>query len=185
MAHERSVGLLRIRVLHGIDLAIRDICSSDPYVVITMGNNQKVKTRIIKRNINPEWNDELTLSITNPHLPIKLTVFDFDRFSGDDEMGDADIDIKPYLECLSMGIEDLPIGMAVRKVQPDGKNCLADESKGGLGRERKDGPGYGVEVEECREGIGSDSDRVDRYSSILEGQGFAVLEMINNMGSTT
>ncbi|GAB2225093.1 hypothetical protein Droror1_Dr00005879 [Drosera rotundifolia] len=129
MAHERSVGLLRIRVQRGIDLAIRDICSSDPYVVITMGNNQKVKTRIIKRNINPEWNDELTLSVTNPHLPIKLTVFDFDRFSGDDEMGDADIDIKPYLECLSMGIEDLPIGTAVRKVQPDGRNYLADESK--------------------------------------------------------
>ncbi|GAB2267645.1 hypothetical protein Dimus_002627 [Dionaea muscipula] len=126
---QRSAGLLRIRVQKGIDLAIRDICSSDPYVVITMGEQQKLKTRVIKRNCNPEWNDELTLSVTNPHLPIKLTVFDRDTFSGDDEMGDADIDIKPYLECLALDIKDLPHGTAVRKIQPGVNNCLADESK--------------------------------------------------------
>lgn len=32
------MGLLRIRVQRGINLAVRDTRSSDPYVVITMGN---------------------------------------------------------------------------------------------------------------------------------------------------
>ncbi|GMH16280.1 hypothetical protein Nepgr_018121 [Nepenthes gracilis] len=125
---QRLAGLLKIRVRRGIGLAIRDICSSDPYVVVTMGE-QKLKTRVIKKNCNPEWNDELTLTVTNPNLPIKLTVFDRDRFSDDDPMGEAEIDIKPYLECVSMDLQDLPPGTAVKKIQPSRDNCLADESK--------------------------------------------------------
>jgi hypothetical protein len=31
------VGLLRVRVLRGVNLAIRDLRSSDPYIVIRMG----------------------------------------------------------------------------------------------------------------------------------------------------
>jgi hypothetical protein len=34
---ENLLGLLRIHVTRGIDLAIRDIRSSDPYVVVKMG----------------------------------------------------------------------------------------------------------------------------------------------------
>lgn len=43
-------------------------------------------------------------------------------------MGDADIDIKPYLQCVKMGLKDLPDGHVVKSVQPDRTNCLAEES---------------------------------------------------------
>ena len=33
---------------------------------------QKLKTHVIKHSVNPEWNDDLTLSVTDPNLPIKL-----------------------------------------------------------------------------------------------------------------
>jgi len=33
---------------------------------------QKLKTRVVKHSVNPEWNDDLTLSVTDPNLPIKL-----------------------------------------------------------------------------------------------------------------
>ena len=33
---------------------------------------QKLKTRVVKNNCNPEWNDELTLSITDVNVPITL-----------------------------------------------------------------------------------------------------------------
>ena len=33
---------------------------------------QKLKTRVIKKDVNPEWNEDLTLSITDPSHPIKL-----------------------------------------------------------------------------------------------------------------
>lgn len=55
-------------------------------------------------------------------------VFDRDTFTVDDKMGDAEIDIKPYVECLRMGSEKLPNGSVVNKVQPSGTNCLAEES---------------------------------------------------------
>ncbi|KAJ8437834.1 hypothetical protein Cgig2_000388 [Carnegiea gigantea] len=122
------LGALKITVKRGIDLIVCDTFSSDPYVVITMGR-QKLKTRVIKKNCNPEWNDVLTLSVVDPNLPIKLTVFDKDTFTEDDRMGEAVIDIEPYLECLQLGLQDLPIGTAVKKVQPNDHNCLADESK--------------------------------------------------------
>lgn len=33
---------------------------------------QKLKTRVMKKNVNPDWNEDLTLSISDPNLPIKL-----------------------------------------------------------------------------------------------------------------
>lgn len=33
---------------------------------------QKLKTRVVKKNTNPEWNDELTLSIADPGLPVQV-----------------------------------------------------------------------------------------------------------------
>ncbi|WCJ33570.1 Calcium-dependent lipid-binding (CaLB domain) family protein [Euphorbia peplus] len=124
---ENVLGLLRIRVLRGINLAIRDLGSSDPYVIITMGN-QSLKTRVVKKNCNPEWNEELTLSISDTNAQIKLEVFDRDTFTGDDKMGDADIDIKPYIASLKMGLKNLPNGCVVSRVQPRSNNCIASES---------------------------------------------------------
>lgn len=33
---------------------------------------QKLKTKVVNKNLNPEWNDDLTLSISDPHAPIQL-----------------------------------------------------------------------------------------------------------------
>ncbi|KAF6144587.1 hypothetical protein GIB67_006079 [Kingdonia uniflora] len=121
------LGLLRVRVCKGINLAVRDISSSDPYVVIKMGK-QKLKTRVMKKNVNPEWNEDLTLSVADPNLPIKLIVYDKDTFSLDDKMGDADFDIKPFLEAVKMHLTDLPSGTTITRVTPCRQNCLAEES---------------------------------------------------------
>lgn len=124
---ENLLGLLRVRVKRGINLAVRDVRSSDPYAVIKMGK-QKLKTRVMKKNVNPEWNEDLTLSISDPNLPIKLTVYDHDTFSKDDKMGDAEFTINPYLEALRMHLEGLPSGTIISRVQPSRQNCLAEES---------------------------------------------------------
>ncbi|TKY69306.1 C2-DOMAIN ABA-RELATED 9 [Spatholobus suberectus] len=121
------LGLLKLRIKRGINLAIRDARASDPYVVVNIGD-QKLKTSVVKNNCNPEWNEELTLSIKDVKTPIHLTVYDKDTFSVDDKMGDADIDLKPYVQCMQMGLNQLPNGCSVKRVQPDRTNCLADES---------------------------------------------------------
>ena len=124
---ETLLGLLRIRIKRGVNLAVRDINSSDPYVVVKMGK-QKLKTRVINKDVNPEWNEDLTLSVTDPSLSVLLTVYDHDMFSKDDKMGDAEFEIKPYIEALKMHLDGLPNGTIVTRVQPCRRNCIAEES---------------------------------------------------------
>jgi hypothetical protein len=56
-------------------------------------------------------------------------VYDKDNFSLDDKMGDAEFDIRPFVEAVKMRLESLPNETIVTKVQPSRqKNCLAEES---------------------------------------------------------
>ncbi|XP_059651982.1 probable ADP-ribosylation factor GTPase-activating protein AGD11 isoform X1 [Cornus florida] len=90
------VGLIKVNVVRGTNLAVRDMMTSDPYVILSLGH-QSVKTRVIKNNLNPVWNEKLMLSIPEHIPPLKLAVYDKDTFSTDDFMGEAEIDIQPLL----------------------------------------------------------------------------------------
>ncbi|KAJ0989215.1 hypothetical protein J5N97_007571 [Dioscorea zingiberensis] len=124
---EHLLGLLRVRVVRGVNLAVRDMRSSDPYVVLRMGK-QKLKTRVIRKNVNPEWNEELTLSVEDSSLPVRLEVYDKDTFSMDDPMGNAEFDIQSFVDVLKMNLETIPNGTVIKKVAPTRQNCLAEES---------------------------------------------------------
>ncbi|CAN1297224.1 Protein C2-DOMAIN ABA-RELATED 7 [Linum perenne] len=117
---DEMLGLLRIRVRRGRNLAIRDKArhSSDPYVVLTLG----------KQNCNPEWNEELTLSIRDTNFPILLTVYDKDTLTADDKMGEVNIDIRPFVAAHKMGLNNLPNGCTIKWMQPTRENCLTEES---------------------------------------------------------
>ncbi|KAL9233721.1 hypothetical protein vseg_008679 [Gypsophila vaccaria] len=121
------LGLLRITVKRGVNLAVRDFNTSDPYVIVSLGK-QKLRTRYIRRSLNPIWNDDLTLCITDPNEPVKLFVYDHDTFTCDDKMGDAEFDIKYFIEAVKMNLHGLPDGTIITKVRPDRKNCIAEES---------------------------------------------------------
>ncbi|KAG2649241.1 hypothetical protein PVAP13_1NG097744 [Panicum virgatum] len=90
------IGILNVKVIGGTNLAIRDMSSSDPYVVLTLGH-QKAQTSVIKGNLNPVWNEELKLSVPRQHGPLKLQVFDHDMVSKDDLMGEAEIDLQTMI----------------------------------------------------------------------------------------
>ncbi|KAJ6790843.1 putative ADP-ribosylation factor GTPase-activating protein AGD11 isoform X1 [Iris pallida] len=90
------VGLIKVNVIRGINLAIRDVVTSDPYVILTLGH-QSTKTKVIKSSLNPVWNEKLMLSIPEPIPPLKLQVYDKDTFKTDDRMGEAEIDIHPLV----------------------------------------------------------------------------------------
>ncbi|KAF5767550.1 putative C2 domain-containing protein [Helianthus annuus] len=126
---DNLLGLLKIKVKRGINLVIRDFRSSDPYCVFKMGE-QRLKTHIIYGDLNPVWDQDLTLSIEDPDLPIELLVFDHDTFTRDDEMGDADFDIQPFLEALKMHLdtETVPDGTIIKRIEPSRSNCLSEES---------------------------------------------------------
>ncbi|KAI3849131.1 hypothetical protein MKW92_003740 [Papaver armeniacum] len=90
------VGLIKVNIVRGTNLAVRDVMTSDPYVILSLGQ-QSMKTRVIKSSLNPVWNERLMLSIPDPIPPLKLQVYDKDTFTTDDHMGEAEIDIQPLV----------------------------------------------------------------------------------------
>ena len=55
-------------------------------------------------------------------------VYDKDTFSADDPMGNAEFDIRPFVEAVKMNLEGVPNGTVIRKLTPSRQNCLAEES---------------------------------------------------------
>lgn len=63
------------------------------------------------------------------HLMYMQSVFDHDTFTLDDNMGDAEFDINPFVEAVRMPFEGIPDGTIIRKFEPNRQNCLAEESR--------------------------------------------------------
>ncbi|XP_078176995.1 GTPase activating protein 1-like [Carex rostrata] len=124
---EHLLGLLKVKVRKGVNLAVKDVSSSDPYVVLRMGQ-KKLKTKVIKKNTNPVWDEELTLSIEDPNIPIRVNVYDEDLLSRDDSMGHAEIDIRTFIEVVKRDLSNVPNGTVIQKITPSPQNCLAEES---------------------------------------------------------
>ncbi|KAJ7947394.1 ADP-ribosylation factor GTPase-activating protein AGD12 [Quillaja saponaria] len=122
------IGLLKVKVIKGTNLAIRDMMSSDPYVILTLGN-QTVQTTIVKSNLNPVWNEELMLSVPQIYGSIKLRVFDHDTFSADDIMGEAEIDLQPLItSAMAFGDAGMFGNMQIGKWLKSNDNALIDDS---------------------------------------------------------
>ncbi|CAK9142884.1 unnamed protein product [Ilex paraguariensis] len=122
------IGLLKVKVIKGMNLAIRDMLSSDPYVILNLGQ-QKAQTKIIKSNLNPVWNEELMLSVPQDFGPLKLQVFDYDTFSADDIMGEAEIDIQPMIaSAMAFGDAGMFGDMQIGKWLKSHDNALLEDS---------------------------------------------------------
>nr|KJB68458.1 hypothetical protein B456_010G246500 [Gossypium raimondii] len=122
------IGLLKVKVVKGINLAIRDMLTSDPYVVLTLGK-QTIQTAVINSNLNPVWNEELMLSVPQNFGPVKLQVYDYDTFSADDIMGEAEIDIQPLItSAMVYGDPEMFSNMQIGKWLKSQDNALIEDS---------------------------------------------------------
>ncbi|KAL4386968.1 hypothetical protein GQ457_09G000510 [Hibiscus cannabinus] len=122
------IGLLRVKVVRGANLAIRDMMTSDPYVVLTLGQ-QTIQTAVVPSNLNPVWDEDLMLSVPNDYGPLKLQVYDHDMFSADDIMGDADIDIQPLISAaMAYGDPEMFGNMQIGKWLKTHDNALIEDS---------------------------------------------------------
>eukprot|EP01118_Nematostelium_gracile_P012829 TRINITY_DN4749_c0_g1_i1.p1 TRINITY_DN4749_c0_g1~~TRINITY_DN4749_c0_g1_i1.p1 ORF type:complete len:533 (+),score=143.97 TRINITY_DN4749_c0_g1_i1:32-1630(+) len=101
---EMFVEALEVKVISGKGLAVKDINgSSDPYCELAI-KEQKFKTKIIKKSLNPTWGEEFTfnlIGIDRKYTDLQVTVWDWDRFSTPDFMGQIRlplISIDKYLD---------------------------------------------------------------------------------------
>ncbi|CAA7054613.1 unnamed protein product [Microthlaspi erraticum] len=122
------IGLLKVTLKKGTSLAVRDMMSSDPYVVLTLGK-QTAQSTVMKSNLNPVWNEELMLSVPHNYGSVKLQVFDYDTFSADDIMGEAEIDIQPLIQsAMAFGDPEMFGDMQIGKWLKSHDNALLEDS---------------------------------------------------------
>ncbi|XP_042374068.1 ADP-ribosylation factor GTPase-activating protein AGD12-like isoform X2 [Zingiber officinale] len=122
------IGDLKVKVVRGSNLAIRDMFSSDPYVILTLGE-QKAQTTVKQSNLNPVWNEELKFSVPENYVTLKLQVYDQDVFSADDIMGEAEIDLQPLITAaMAFGDPELLGNMQIGKWLQTNDNALIDDS---------------------------------------------------------
>ncbi|WOL12337.1 ADP-ribosylation factor GTPase-activating protein AGD12 [Canna indica] len=122
------IGDLKVVVRRGSNLAVRDMFSSDPYVVLTLGE-QKAQTTVKKSDLNPVWNEELKFSVPQSYGALKLQVYDQDVFSADDIMGEAEIDLQPMITAATtFGDPELLGNMQIGKWLKTNDNALINDS---------------------------------------------------------
>ncbi|GLJ08959.1 hypothetical protein SUGI_0099280 [Cryptomeria japonica] len=120
---EEAVAILKLRIIKGTNLAVRDMWTSDPYVVVRLGHQQKVKTRVIKKNLNPVWDEELSLYVTHSiPLVLKLAIFDKDWLSRDDHMGNGEVDLTDLAGAARMLNSNPSPSLAMKS--KDGSSCI-------------------------------------------------------------
>lgn len=90
--------MILVKILKAFDLPAKDLCgSSDPYVKIYLlpDRKQKFQTRVHRKTLNPTFDESFQFPVTYDELPARklhLSVFDFDRFSRHDMIGEVILD---------------------------------------------------------------------------------------------
>ena len=103
IADLESEGTLYIQLLRARDLMPADDNGlSDPYAKVSLGED-KQRSRKMKRTLDPVWHDEVfafqgVLGQLVDH-PLKFTMWDFDLYSTDDQLGYVEIELADHTYC--------------------------------------------------------------------------------------
>ncbi|KZC04883.1 Multiple C2 and transmembrane domain-containing protein 1, partial [Dufourea novaeangliae] len=85
---------LRLHIRRGTNLVAMDRCgASDPYVKVKCSGRLLHKSRTVHRDLNPVWDESVTLPIEDPFQLLTIKVFDYDWGLQDDFMGAAQLDL--------------------------------------------------------------------------------------------
>jgi len=88
---------LHIEIVEARNLKSADLNGfSDPYVII---KGTKTKTNIVKKTLNPTWNFSTELPISS-FEKLTFQIYDWDRFSTDDLIGEVSLDYFGYRQAI-------------------------------------------------------------------------------------
>ncbi|XP_033942199.1 synaptotagmin-6 [Pseudochaenichthys georgianus] len=88
---------LIVNIIKASDLPAKDLCgTSDPYVkVYLLPDRKKFQTRVHRKMLNPIFNESFQFPVPYDELAVRklhMSVFDFDRFSRHDMIGEVELD---------------------------------------------------------------------------------------------
>ncbi|UJR36030.1 hypothetical protein I4U23_028768 [Adineta vaga] len=92
-----SIYFVELYIDRGKDLSIKDLNgTSDPYVKVFYGSEEKYVTNTVYKNLNPIWNEKLSFFVHDLSIPIYFYLFDYDRIGRDESMGTTKIDLNKF-----------------------------------------------------------------------------------------
>ncbi|KAF0909551.1 hypothetical protein E2562_037185 [Oryza meyeriana var. granulata] len=88
---------LNVHVIEARNLRAMDSNGfSDPYVKLQLGK-QRFKTKVVKKNLNPTWDQEFSFSVGDVRDVLKLYVYDEDMIGIDDFLGQVKVPLEDVL----------------------------------------------------------------------------------------
>jgi phosphatidylserine decarboxylase len=71
----------------------------DPFVVVSFGK-KVFRTRVIRHSLNPVWDEKLLFHVRRyeKSFQIQFAIFDWDKLSSNDYVGEASLDLKELLD---------------------------------------------------------------------------------------
>ncbi|XP_018362094.1 PREDICTED: synaptotagmin-10-like isoform X2 [Trachymyrmex cornetzi] len=106
LRYDKEIEGLVVKVLEARELPIKDVTgSSDPYVKVYLlpDRKKKFQTKVHRKNLNPIFNETFIFSVSYEELReryLQFSVYDFDRFSRHDLIGQ--VVLKGLLDCTDL-----------------------------------------------------------------------------------
>ncbi|KAJ0965300.1 hypothetical protein J5N97_026438 [Dioscorea zingiberensis] len=94
---------------------------SDPYVRLQLGR-QRVKTKVIRKNLNPVWDEDFRFVVGDLGDELSVSVLDEDKYFSDDFVGQVKVPLWKVLDA-----ENLTLGTAWYQLQPKNKKSKIRE----------------------------------------------------------
>ena len=90
--YQGGSGILFITLLRGDNLIAKDLNGkSDPYVKI-FSDTQQAKSKTVMKSLSPDFGrEQLSLTIQSVTAPVRVEVWDYDRITADDLMGQGEL----------------------------------------------------------------------------------------------
>lgn len=114
---------IELCIERGKDLSVKDLNgTSDPYVKVYYGTDEKYVSSTVHKNLNPIWHEKVSFFVYDLNIPVFFQLFDYDRIGRDESMGTAKIDLwKIPLEKIYQATLDLE-----NEKRTDGKTGMLD-----------------------------------------------------------
>ncbi|XP_003396022.1 synaptotagmin-10-like [Bombus affinis] len=106
LRYDKEMEGLVVKILEARELPVKDVTgSSDPYVKVYLlpDRKKKYQTKVHRKNLNPVFNETFIFSVSYEELReqyLQFSVYDFDRFSRNDLIGQ--VVWKELLDCTDL-----------------------------------------------------------------------------------
>ncbi|KAK1295933.1 C2 and GRAM domain-containing protein [Acorus calamus] len=113
---------LKVRVIEARNLPAMDLNGlSDPYVRLHLGR-YKFKTKVVKKSLNPCWDEEFNFKVDDLSEELSVSVLDEDKYFSDDFLGQVKVPVSQVLES-----DNMTLGPAWFALQPKSKKSKSRE----------------------------------------------------------